>query len=151
MILPCLDSKNLISDVYFIAILRTFKYQSLLDLLKSRLNEDKDLFKLFLEHLISLRKKGDNKFRRGDQYRINKLFYEDNNNQFTAYSIAPMFDDFNALNNFIKSVESWQNEDFTKEYFSFIKAFADKNCMHDCLYDFPFQHLSPKSIYVHTG
>jgi hypothetical protein len=136
-----LDTKEIFSSeslFVIISIAQRFLKENALFILREKLNTDKDFFKLFLEYLIGsyTQDDGENK-----SCWIMSCFYQ-NLEPWAEYQIDSAFKDLRALKNFIKSIDNWQNEDFTQEYFKFADEDASAG---DKSISFSFQYLSPKA------
>jgi hypothetical protein len=136
-----LQNGNIVNDEYFAALVSSVRdyieHEEVLSILKQEFGRSSDLFKLFLEHHIVIANK------EGKSYSfIGDYLTEIDQRKYTYYQ-QPFFNDSQAFNNFIKSIENWQNEDFTQEYFKF----ADENASAggNSVVNFPFLHLSPKA------
>jgi hypothetical protein len=131
------------SDYFFVSIYigKALLSNTALEILRVKLNASKDFFKLFLEYLIASREGTDGR----KQFWIQAYFYKNENivSVSREYHIYSSFPNFQDLNDFIKSIDKWQSEEFTKEYLDFSEQFI--NSKQNCLYDFQFQHLSPQA------
>ena len=135
-----LHKGDIITGEYFKALVctvRDYLGEKVVTILKENFEGSRDLFKLFLEHQIVVGEEN------GKTYSyIGDYLTEIDERKYTYYQ-QPFFTNSQALNNFIKSIDKWQNEDFTQEYFKF----ADENTSAggNSVINFPFQHLSPKA------
>ncbi|NBV99374.1 MAG: hypothetical protein EBR67_07690 [Proteobacteria bacterium] len=135
-----LQNGDIVNGEYFAAIVCTvgdYLKEKVVTILKENFEGSRDLFKLFLEHQIVVGEEN------GKTYSyIGDYLTEIDEHKYTYYQ-QPFFTNSQALNNFIKSIDNWQNEDFTQEYFKF----ADENASAggNSVINFPFQHLSPKA------
>lgn len=134
-----LHKGDIITGEYFKALVctvRDYLGEKVFKILKENFERSRHLFKLFLEHQIVIDD--------GKTYSFIGDYLTESYNELThTYYQQPFFTNFQAFNNFIKSIENWQNEDFTQEYFKF----ADENTSAggNSVINFPFQHLSPKA------
>jgi hypothetical protein len=115
-----LHKGDIINGEYFKALVctvRDYLGEKVVTILKENFEGSRDLFKLFLEHQIVVGEEN------GKTYSyIGDYLTEIDERKYTYYQ-QPFFTNSQALNNFIKSIDNWQNEDFTQEYFKF----ADEN------------------------